>query len=107
MTEVVLAIDLGTGGPKVAVVDEHGQRWCGPTDPWSPRCCRPVAPNRTRKRCGGPWSASDEVMAAPGCAASEVVAVAVTSQFMSTVPVDADGLPVGPCICGWTPWAGR
>ena len=95
----VLAIDLGTGGPKVAVVDAGGRALA-----WS---SRPVA---TVLAVGGAaeqdpqemWSA---IVAATRAALAElptprppIGAVAVTSQYMSTIPVAADGTPTGPCI---------
>lgn len=100
MTEpCILAIDLGTGGPKVALVDHDGHALA-----WS------SAPVATRLAPGGAaeqdpeemWSA---IVTACRAALSEVAhphppigAVAVTSQYMSTIPVAADGRPTGPCI---------
>ncbi len=94
----VLAIDLGTGGPKVALIDEVGAATA-----WT---SRPVA---TAFVAGGGaeqdpeemWravvDAAREVLRSSGDVA-EIVAIAVTSQYMSTVPVAADGSPVGPCV---------
>lgn len=98
MTGCVLAIDLGTGGPKVAVVDELGR-----ARSWA---SRPVA---TVFVDGGgaeqdPERMWDAVVEATRAALAGVtprpplVAVAVTSQYMSTVPVAADGRPTGPCV---------
>ncbi len=94
----VLAIDLGTGGPKVAVVDASGR-----TLAW--RSC-PVA--TTFIDGGGVeqdphemWSAIVQATRATLEATSPtppIAAVAVTSQYMSTVPVSADGSPTGPCV---------
>ncbi len=97
-TECVLAIDLGTGGPKVALVAADGS-----TVAWS---SRPVV---TRFIDGGGaeqdpremWTAIvdatratlDGVRPLP-----PIVAVAVTSQYMSVIPVASDGMPTGPCI---------
>lgn len=103
---LVLAIDLGTGGPKVALIDQAGA-----TVAWASRPVRTVlfdgggAEQDPREM----WSAIVEAthaalftMAAsrPDVAdpAGRVAALAVTSQYMSTVPVDATGLPTGPCI---------
>jgi xylulokinase len=96
--ECVLAIDLGTGGPKVALVAADGA-----TVAWS---SRPVA---TRFIEGGGaeqdpnemWTAIVDATRATLDAARQVppiVAVAVTSQYMSVVPVAADGMPTGPCV---------
>ena len=98
MTECVLAIDLGTGGPKVAVVDRHGA-----TLAWR---SRPVhtsypEPGGAEQDPGEMWSAvvaaTREVLAhlVP---APTLVGVAVTSQYMSTVPVTSEGMPTGPCV---------
>ena len=97
-TECVLAIDLGTGGPKVALVAADGS-----TVAWS---SRPVA---TRFIDGGGaeqdphemWRAIVEATRATLEASRPtppIVAVAVTSQYMSQIPVAADGMPTGPCI---------
>ena len=94
----VLAIDLGTGGPKVAVVDRGGH-----TLAWS---SQPVA---TAFVAGGGAEQDPEQMWSAVVTATRttlgslspvppLVGVAVTSQYMSTVPVAADGRPTGPCI---------
>lgn len=94
----VLAIDLGTGGPKVALVDVAGR-----TLVWRNR------PVRTLFVDGGGaeqdpeemWTAVVEATRDALSSVSPIppiVAVAVTSQYMSTVPVAADGTPTGPSI---------
>jgi xylulokinase len=96
---LVLAVDLGTGGPKVGFVSVAGRVvW------------RDHIPVRTRWLDGGGavqdahewWTViSDAVRKAiangdvPG---DQVVAVCITGQWASTVPVDAEGVPVGDCI---------
>jgi xylulokinase len=96
---VVLAIDLGTGGPKVAVVSTSGA-----VEAWAHR---PVT--TTFLEHGGAEQDPHEIWAALVAATHEAlavwagdhrrfVAVAVTSQYMSTIPVAADGRAVGPCI---------
>ena len=98
MTAHVLAIDLGTGGPKVAIIDESGA-----TLAWS---SQPVA---TVLLDGGGAEQDPEAMwqavvlatraTLAACAPSPPIdAVTVTSQFMSTIPIAADGTPTGPCI---------
>jgi xylulokinase len=95
---VVLAIDLGTGGPKVALVGLDGR-------------VRDHEHRRvptTMVGDGGATQEADDWWAAvlDGAAAlrgrgrvtpAEVVAVAVTGQWGSTLPVDDEGRPVGPC----------
>ncbi len=98
MTECVLAIDLGTGGPKVALVDRTGA-----TLAWR---SRPVGTTFIGER--GAEQDPEEMWSAVVAATREtlaavrptppIVAVAVTSQYMSTIPVAADGRPTGPCI---------
>lgn len=94
----MLAIDLGTGGPKVALVAADGT-----TVGWS---SRPVA---TRFLPGGGaeqdptemWTAIVAATRAALAAANPcppIVAVTVTSQYMSVVPVDAAGTATGPCV---------
>jgi xylulokinase len=98
MTECVLAIDLGTGGPKVALVTAAGE-----TLAWR---SRPV--HTTILDGGGAEQDPGEMWSAVVAATHDtlaavqpvppIVAVAVTSQYMSTVPVTAAGMPTGPCI---------
>jgi xylulokinase len=97
-TDLVLAIDLGTGGPKAAVVDSSGR-----TIAWSS-----VGVATTSTSDGGAeqdpeqmWSAVVEACRTTLAACdrpAEVDAIAVTSQYMSVVPVRRDGTPTGPCI---------
>jgi xylulokinase len=97
-TECVLAIDLGTGGPKVALVTDDGT-----TLAWSSR------PVTTRFIAGGGaeqdphemWTAivgATRATLESALPLPPIVAVAVTSQYMSVIPVSADGMPTGPCV---------
>jgi xylulokinase len=96
---LVLAVDLGTGGPKVGFVSVTGEvAW------------QDHVPVRTRWLDGGGavqdagewWTliadAVRKVLANDDVPADRVVAVCITGQWASTVPVDAQGLPVGDCI---------
>jgi xylulokinase len=96
---LVLAVDLGTGGPKVGFVSVTGEvAW------------QDHVPVRTRWLEGGGavqdagewWTivadAVRKVLANDDVPADRVVAVCITGQWASTVPVDAEGLPVGDCI---------
>ncbi len=103
----VLAVDLGTGGPKVGLVSTRGEiRW------WEHH---PVATTR------GPGGAATQDaeewwrlvvdgtrrgLVATGLEGADVVAVAVTGQWASTVPVDEHGAPVGDCVM-WMDSRGR
>jgi xylulokinase len=104
---VVVAIDLGTGGPKVAWVTlggdvlAHRHRRVG---------MEVLAGGGATEDPAEWWEAvlasagelRDEQPADP----SRVVAVAVTGQWGSTVPVGHDGGAVGPCIL-WLDSRGR
>jgi len=95
----VLAIDLGTGGPKVGLVSLTG------AVAWSDHVA--VA---TRLLPGGgavqdaeQWwqvvvDAARRALASGAVAPARVVAVACTGQWASTVPVDGAGVPVGECV---------
>jgi xylulokinase len=95
----VLAVDLGTGGPKVGLVSFHGEIvW------WEHVGVRTTyAPGGSVTQDADEWwrlvvDATRRGVRAAGVAAEQVVAVCVTGQWASTVPVDADGVPVGPCL---------
>lgn len=94
-----LAIDLGTSGPKVALVSDEGQV--------SARAVRGIQtyyipPNGAEQDPDEIWdavsSAVREVVGASGVHPKEIAAVAVTSQYFSIVPVGADARAVGPLI---------
>ena len=91
-----LTVDLGTGGPKVGLVSFDGQlRWSA----------HRVVPTVRREGgvavqdAAGWWEAVTELasegLRVGGVDPGSVEAVAVTGQWGSTVPVDADGIPVG------------
>lgn len=95
----VLAVDLGTGGPKVGLVSVTGRtawqdhvpvetRWHG---------------NGGAGQDAGHWwdvicDAARRGLQAAAVAPEQVVAVSCTGQWSSTVPVDADGDPTGECV---------
>jgi sugar (pentulose or hexulose) kinase len=98
--ECVLAIDLGTGGPKVAIVAPDGT-----VRAWASRPVATVfvgdegAEQDPNEMWSAIVSATRQVLAAVDASLpASFAAVAVTSQFMSVVPVAADGQPTGPCI---------
>lgn len=96
--DLALVVDLGTGGPKVGLVTLDGRlQWSG---------FRPVATTRAEgglaTQDAGQWwefvvGLAREGLSAPGIDPTSVAAVAVTGQWGSTVPVDAEGMPVGSC----------
>jgi xylulokinase len=95
--DVVMAIDLGTGGPKVALITIDGQclGWRA-----RPVTTRLVGAGGAEQDPEEMWTAvcdaARQVM--DECGRPQLCGVAVTSQYMSTVPVAADGTPTGPCI---------
>jgi xylulokinase len=95
----VLAVDLGTGGPKVGLVSVTG------AVAWQDH----MAVATDRSAGGGAvqdaeewWTligdATRRALAAGVVRADQVAAVSCTGQWASTVPVDATGRPVAPCI---------
>lgn len=94
----VLAIDLGTSGPKVAVVDVAGRTLAWRSSPVATTFIDDGGAEQDPQQM---WSAIVETTRATLDALSPsppIAAVAVTSQYMSTVPVLADGTPTGPCV---------
>ena len=91
----VLAIDLGTSGVKVALVDRRGQVVAAASAPLPtihlPDGGAEQDPQRWWEEIG---ACATRAMADAGCAPAAVEAVAVTSQYMSIVAVDAAGLPL-------------
>lgn len=95
----MLAVDLGTGGPKVGLVDVDGDiLWRGQR-----------AVETRHLRGGGAVQDADEwwravlELARDGLRSgivdpAAVIAIAVTGQYASTVPVDDDGEPTGDCL---------
>ncbi len=95
----VLAVDLGTGGPKVGLVSLTGTI-----------ATREHLPVVTRRPAGGgatqdasEWwglirDATGRAVDSGVVAGPDIVAVSCTGQWASTVPVDAAGQPVGDCL---------
>lgn len=97
MSDLCLAIDLGTGGPKVALVDAEGVI----LDYEVHRVVTTLDDDGTATQDAAEWwnligAAATRLTTTHG--RGRVVAVAVTGQYASTVPVDANGIPTGPCL---------
>lgn len=96
---LVLAIDLGSSGVRVAAVDAAGRSHGAATRPVPMHFGAGGAAEEDPEEI---WRAlGDSIVEAlgrsPG-AADRVVAILCDSQFSSLVPVDATGLPVGPLV---------
>jgi xylulokinase len=94
----VLAIDLGTSGPKVALIDADGHALA-----WQSRSVTTTfvpgggAEQDPREMWSSIVDATRAVLGELG-PTPPIAMVVVTSQYMSTIPVEADGTPTGPCI---------
>jgi xylulokinase len=91
----VLAIDLGTGGPKVGLVDQNG----GLTAWTSAPVQIFFLPGGGAEHDPAEWwtsikSCVTQVMQTPGVSPTSVIAVAVTSMWSVTLPVDEQGNPL-------------
>ena len=96
---VVLAVDLGTGGPKVGLVSLTG------TVAWAEHLTvhtRLLAGGGAVQDAAAWWDlitdAARRALSSGAVDPSRVVAVSCTGQWASTVPVDGDGTPVGDCV---------
>lgn len=96
---VVLAVDLGTGGPKVGLVDLGGRiRWSTHVP-----LATTLGEDGAATQDAAQWwdvvlASARQALSSGAVRAEEVVAVSCTGQWASTVPVDAEGAPVGPCV---------
>ena len=105
---LVLAVDLGTGGPKVGFVSLTGKV------AWQDH----VAVDTTWLPGGGAVQDADvwwdvirdavrRALASGAVDASAIVAVSITGQWASTVPTAEDGTPSGDCIMWMDTRGGR
>ncbi|NNN01932.1 MAG: carbohydrate kinase [Acidimicrobiaceae bacterium] len=97
--DVCIAVDLGTGGPKVGLVDSDGTIIAQALE----AVATTFGPDGGAVQDAREWwtliqaSIRRLLNERPGVA-QRVGAVAVTGQWASMVPVDANGEPTGPCI---------
>jgi len=98
-TELCLSIDLGTGGPKIGLVTLDGDVVAHEVHHVTTHFGDDGAATQDAEEW---WTlicdATKRLLAASRVAPSRIVAVAVTGQYASTVPVDVDGVPTGPCL---------
>lgn len=94
-----LAVDLGTGGPKVGLVTLRGEV----LDSQVHSVATLRGDDGSATQDAAEWwnlivASTRALLARHPEAPARVRAVAVTGQFASTVPVDAQGEPTGPCL---------
>lgn len=98
-TGLVLAVDLGSSGVKVAVVDDTGAVRAVVGEPLATRLSSDGGAEQDPAQW---WQAigrcSRRAVAAAGVPGSDIGVVAVTSQYNSTVAVDATGQAVAPAV---------
>jgi xylulokinase len=97
--ELCLSIDLGTGGPKVAIVTLNGEIIAHEIH----QVPTVFSDDGGAVQDAASWwsiicEAATRLLAHPEVTSEQVKAVCVTGQFASTVPVDEDGEPTGPCL---------
>jgi xylulokinase len=96
---LVLAVDLGTGGPKVGLVSVTGTLVVAEHLPVRTRLLRGGGAVQDATEWWALVCASVRRLLAPGAAdPSRVCAVSCTGQWASTVPVGESGEPVGDCV---------
>jgi xylulokinase len=95
----VLAVDLGTGGPKVAVISAAGRVAAHAFEPVGLALGQDGAAEQTPDDW---WraivTAARRAMAESGVPPEQVVGVGCTAQWSGTVPIGADGRAIGPAI---------
>lgn len=98
-TEHVLAIDLGTGGPKAALVTPAGRITA---HEFEPTPLELLGEGGAEQDPDGWWAAITtavrRLLGAGHVAVEDVVAVSVTSQWSGTVAVDAEGKQLYPAV---------
>ena len=95
----ILAIDLGTSGPKVALVNTAGHVLACEIVPTELH----LMPDGGAEQDPGEWwqavgQASRRLLAADGIDPASIVGVCCTGQWSGTVPVDREGRPLGRAI---------
>ncbi len=105
--ELCLSIDLGTGGPKIGLVSLDGEV----LDYELHSVATTYTVDGGATQDPNLWwtlicDATRRLVSRTGVTKERVKAIAVTGQFASTVPVDANGVPTGPCLL-WLDTRGR
>lgn len=98
-TATILAIDLGTSGPKVALVSTDGRVLACQIEKTTRRLLADGgAEQDPREWWQAIGSASRRLLAAPDIDPQRIAGVCCTGQWSGTVPVDHQGRPLGPAI---------
>ncbi len=102
----VLSVDLGTGGPKVGLVSVRGRLVYAEHQVVETT----LLPGGGAVQDAHDWwtlvtQAAKRALSSGVIDPDQVVAVSCTGQWASTVPVDEQGQPVGPCLL-WLDWRG-
>jgi xylulokinase len=95
----VLAVDLGTGGPKVALVTVQGRIAASASEPVALR----LLPGGGAEQDPAAWwaaivAAARRALEESAVSPSRVIGVGCTAQWSGTVAVDRDGLPLRPAV---------
>jgi xylulokinase len=96
--ELCLSIDLGSGGPKIALVTLAGEVLCHEVHHVETSFGDDGAATQDAEEWWTIIAASSRRLIASLDSAARVRAVAVTGMYACTVPVDANGRPCGPCL---------
>ncbi|MDZ4857913.1 MAG: FGGY-family carbohydrate kinase [Candidatus Hydrogenedentes bacterium] len=99
-TRYVLAIDLGTGGPKVALVSTRGEIFAHETEDLSITFLEDGgAEQDARDWWDSIVRATRRILARTSIPRENIIAASVTTQWSLTVPVDKNGEPLMNAIC--------
>src|ERR1700688_1649250 len=95
----VLAVDLGTGGPKVALVTPRGRIAASASEPVELR----LLPGGGAEQDPAAWwaaivAAARRMLEESSVSPSHVIGVGCTAQWSGTAAVDRDGLPLRPAV---------
>jgi xylulokinase len=97
-SELCLSIDLGSGGPKVALVTLDGDVVCHEVHHVETNFGEDGAATQDAEEWWTIIAGSSRRLIASLNSPARVRAIAVTGMYACTVPVDANGRPCGPCL---------
>jgi xylulokinase len=97
-SDLALCVDLGTGGPKIALVTLDGQVVAHEVHHVETHYGADGEASQDAEEWWTLVIESSRRLLESSRAAPRVRAVAVTGQYASTVPVDEIGVPTGPCL---------